>query len=179
MEYRVNNSELVLLMLIEGHSGCNGYVIRQLVQERGYDSWSGVSTSSIYVTLKKLEKRDLVTSHADTRKTSKGPVGRQFVLSDVGRKALLSAINETLGSTRAHDPRYNIALCGIDFLSKRQVLAAFEKRELELSDNLEALKIKKGAEHLPLSAKLLFGRIIQGVDAEIRWMRDTRDALKK
>lgn len=171
MEYKVNNAEFVLLTLLAEEAGCNGYALRSLVQQRGYDAWAGVSASSIYVTLKKLEHRNLVASQLDGAKTSKGPTGRIFNLNQNGKEVLKREIKATLSKSREHDPRFNIALSGIDFLDRASVQTCLAERQKFLKEQLTELELMAGADQLPLSAKLIFGHIIAGLKAEIDWQR--------
>ncbi|MGF1703595.1 PadR family transcriptional regulator [Photobacterium makurazakiensis] len=176
MDYKINNSEFALLSLIEELGNCNGYQLRQIVEERGYGAWSGVSSSSIYVTLKKLEKRRFVLSQPDTQKQSKGPTGRIYNVTDGGKQALELATIEALTYARETDPRYNLALCGIDLLPVSKVLECFEERQKSLQSILDMLE-DMAQMAMPLSAKLLYGRIIEGLKAEINWMKDAVEKI--
>lgn len=176
MEYIINNAELAILSLIDELGNCNGYQLRQLVKERGYDAWSGVSSSSIYITLKKLEKREFVHSLVDLEKKTKGPTGKIFNVTNGGREVLHNSIKQALSSAREHDPRYNLALCGIEFLPNSVVLDCFYERQKKLKATLLELE-HMASMKMPLSAHLLYGRIIKGLKAEIDWVEDAKKQL--
>ncbi len=178
MEYKINNAEFALLVLISEQDGCNGYSLRKIVLERGYDAWSGLSVSSIYVTLKKLEKRGFVTSDIDTNKRTRGPAGWIFRISNEGQIALKRAMKETLSTAREHDPRYNVALSGVDLLDRKTVRECFAERGNALSRQLEKLEALYRSEDRPLAAELLFSRIIAGLEAEITWMKTAQKKLE-
>lgn len=171
MDYKLNNTEFVLLLLISEQPKSNGYQIRQTVIERGMAAWAGVSSSSIYVMLKKLQVRGFVTSKEDVDKRTKGAKGQVYTLSGVGKTALASAIEEALSGCREHDPRFNIALSGLDNLELHDVSACLEMRRSFLNTEIGRLaEVEASQRHLPLAATLLFDHIKSGIEAEVRWL---------
>ena len=174
----INNTEFVLLLLLEEHQGCNGYTLKQVVEERGYGAWAGVSSSSIYVTLKKLQKRDLVNSYSDANKSSKGPTGVLFEPNKKGIQALKDAVIDGLSSEKDSSPRYNIALSGIELITNEEAVNCFTSRLEKLCEKVEILRKMASTQGMPLSANLLYSRIISNLDAEIIWMEKTISTIK-
>ena len=172
MDNILTNAEFVLLLLIGERPGINGYTIRRLVKERGISAWAGVGSSSIYNGLKRIEARDLAMSTVDTQKQDRGPPGRLFRLTRSGKDALLGAIADGLSSTREHDPRFNIALCGIDQLGLGETVECLQRRSAFLENEYNRVSgiYERGGE-LPLSTELLFDRILHGIEAEQAWTR--------
>ena len=170
MGYMLSNAEFVLLLLIGEQPGINGYTIRRLVKERGLSAWAGVGSSSIYNGLKKIEEQGLAVSAPDTQKQDRGPRGQLFRLTRSGRKALLHAIIDGLSSTREHDPRFNIALCGIDQLGLGEAAECLHRRSAFLETEYDRVSdVRRGDGGLPLSAELLFDRILHAIEAEQSW----------
>lgn len=171
MGYRINNAEFVILLLILEVPKANGYRLRNLVSARGMEKWAGVSSSSIYVMVKKLESREFITSSDDLEKQTKGPRGKVFLISPKGKSALLGAIEHGLAECREHDQRFNIALSGIDCLGPRRTIECLQRRAEFLGK--ERVRLSKSADVqsiLPLAAELLFDRINNGIEAEINWL---------
>ena len=168
----LGNAEFVLLLLIGERPAINGYTIRRLVKERGLSAWAGVGSSSIYNGLKGIEARDLAVSTVDTQKQDRGPRGQLFRLTRPGKEALRSAIADGLSSTREHDPRFNIALCGIDQLGLGETAECLHRRLAFLDAEYDRVRVayERGGD-LPLSARLLFDRILHGIEAEKVWTR--------
>ena len=170
MDYTLRDGEFVLLLLIGERPGINGYMIRRLVTERGLSAWAGVGSSSIYNGLKRVEERGLATSTVDARKQDRGPRGQLFRLSRSGKEALLRAIVDGLSSTRECDTRFNIALCGIDQLGLGGAGECLQRRASFLGTEYDRVRdVGRGGGELPLSAELLFDRILHAIKAEQDW----------
>jgi DNA-binding PadR family transcriptional regulator len=171
MEYKINNAEFIILLLILEIPKANGYRLRNLVSDRGMEAWAGVSSSSIYVMVKKLENRGFITSSDDLEKQTKGPRGKVFMILPKGKAALFSAIEHGLAKCREHDQRFNIALSGMAFLGDQRTIECLQRRSKFLGD--EQMRLLKAAElqsNLPLAAELLFGRINAGIESEMHWL---------
>jgi DNA-binding PadR family transcriptional regulator len=172
MDYKVNNAEFTLLLLIVEHEHVNGYQLRQAVIQRGMEAWAGVGASSIYVMLKKLEKRHLVSSQQDTGKSTKGARGKLYSAVPEGKTILLDAIRQGLSQCREHDPRFNIALSGLQNLSLREVSKCLQERNVFLTGELTRLgTTEQSQDALPLPARLLFDHIKFGINSEIDWLK--------
>lgn len=171
MEYRINNAEFVILLLILEVPKANGYRLRNLVSDRGMEAWAGVSSSSIYVMVKKLESRKFITSSEDLEKQTKGPRGKVFLILPKGKTALMEAIEHSLAECREHDQRFNIALSGMECLGPQRTIECLQRRTQFLGNEQRRLsKAAKAQSNRPLAAELLFDRIRNGIEAEINWL---------
>ena len=171
MDYRINNAELTLLLLIWETPGANGYRLRTRVADRGMEAWAGVSASSIYVVVKKLEREGWIASAEDRDKRSKGPKGRVFSILPKGETALRAAIRHGLSHTREYDPRFNIALSGLRVLGPQDAAACLHHRAAFLAAEQTRLSTSRQAQaQLPLEADLLFARIENAITAEKEWL---------
>ena len=161
-----------LLLLLSESPGISGYTINRLVEQRGYRAWAGIGTSSIYARLKKIEQRGFATSAPDDKKSGRGPQGRLFTLTAEGRKVLEHEVEIGLSTTREHDPRFNLALCGLHLLSKHKVDRLLTKRRYFLATEQRRLErvFESQRDALDRGARLLFERIIHGIAAEIHWL---------
>ncbi|MEE9429234.1 MAG: PadR family transcriptional regulator [Paracoccaceae bacterium] len=180
MEYTLNNTELALLSIISECGSLNGYQLKRTVDERGLQAWAGVSASSIYVVLKKLEKRGFVFSSPDTNKRSRGPRGQIFVVTDSGKQTLQHEIKGALSGSREHDARYNIALSNLAMLPQPEFLQCCVARLRFLKDERKRISERDAEQtNQPLGASLLFQRILNGMDAEIFWTTSLIANLKQ
>lgn len=171
MDYRINNAEFVILLLILEVPKANGYRLRSIVSDRGMEAWAGVSSSSIYVIVKKLEGRGFIASSDDYEKQTKGPRGNVFLILPKGKSALMEAIEHSLAECREHDQRFNIALSGIECLGPQRTVECLQRRAQFLRNEQKRLsKAAKAQSNLPLAAELLFNRIRNGIEAEINWL---------
>lgn len=172
---------MVLLLLIREQPGINGYVIRSLVDERGMRSWAGVSSSSIYNGLRRIEERGLTSGQVDTAKDDRGPRGRVFRLTSEGTSALESAVRAGLSTTREHDPRFNLALSGLDTLPRDDALRCLAERSEFLAAQAQRLAQKRENSRTrpSLCADLLFDRVIHGIKAEQEWVDAARRRIEQ
>ncbi|KGR76097.1 PadR family transcriptional regulator [Ureibacillus sinduriensis] len=169
----ITNVELMLLQIIREQETVSGYEINQLIKERGYREWGDIGTTSIYVGLKKLSKKQLVNSYLDTTKQGKGPMPRKFEVTDDGVKLLKQNTLESLSSSRERDNRFDLALAGIPFLTTEEVLAALQKRKEFLSEvaiNINKKFDSQGGKRLPFHVQALFKHPHLLIKNEIEFM---------
>lgn len=173
------NPELVLLLLIAERPGINGYAIRRLAEERGLAAWAGVASSSIYIGLKRIESRGLAASAPDHQKRDRGPRGQAFRPTTAGLAALRAAIADGLATSREHDPRFNIALSGIEQLGLDEAADRLAERAEFLGVEAGRLaEVRTSQAGLPLAADLLFERITSAIEAERRWTQTAAARLR-
>lgn len=168
----VTNADLAILLLIAEKPYVNGYGLRRLVEERGYVHWAGVSATSIYNRLKSLEERELIAGAADVDKADRGPQGRIYTVTAAGNAVLADEIKEGLAKTREHDPRFNLALCGLELLPPQTAVGCLSDRARFLDNEAARLAemLAESRDDLPLSAILLYERIVHAIAAESAWL---------
>ncbi len=169
----ITNVESILIQIIYEQKTVSGYEINHLIKERGYREWGDIGTTSIYVGLKKLSKKQLVNSYLDTTKQGKGPMSRKFEVTDNGVKLLKRNTLESLSSSRERDNRFDLALGGISFLTTEEVLAALQKRKVFLSEVAKNINKKfdsQGGIRLPVHVQALFRHPFLLIKNEIEFM---------
>ncbi|MEN6566078.1 MAG: PadR family transcriptional regulator [Veillonellales bacterium] len=175
---KLANVEFMLLQIICEHRDVSGYEISQLVKKRDYREWADIGTTSIYVGLNKLSKKQLVTSYADTKKQGKGPIPRKFKITDDGKKILKQEAISALSSARERDYRFDLALTVIPLLPTEKVITALRKRKIflaEVTENsikrFESYKKKEllfyDERGLPFYMKTLFNHLTLMIKYEI------------
>ena len=163
----LTNTEFILSLLINENSKISGYKINKLIEERGYREWAGIGTTSIYKGLKKLEKIRCIKSQMDIKKKSKGPVGKLFTQTDLGKTYLLEELRSGLSETREHDPRFKIAISGIELLKQTEVYELLGKKLLFLKAELTRLNNKKQLiKHAPFKVQMLFEHSLRAIKNE-------------
>ncbi|MEZ4811955.1 MAG: hypothetical protein R2883_00420 [Caldisericia bacterium] len=68
--------------------------------------------------------------------------GNVFTLTKIGEEALSEMVKEGLSKTRENNPLFNLALSGLDILSKDEVIACLSKRIKFLESEAERLRGK-------------------------------------
>ncbi len=177
MEYKLTSVEMVLLVLVHENPGINGYTINKYVKERGFSAWAGVKQSSIYNGLKKVEERGFVTSKEDISKTTKGPKGNVFTLTKSGEEALSETVKIGLSKTRENNPLFNLALSGLDILTKDETIDCLSKRVKFLESEAQRLRGKINSDILRV--RLLFDRVISAIESEKIWSQKAIKQIKE
>lgn len=179
----LSNVEFILLQIICDKPMISGYEINQLVNERGYREWADIGTTSIYVGLNKLNKKQLVYSYIDTEKQGRGPVPRKFEITPAGGSVLRQEILESLASTRERDIRFDLALAALLFADKDEVVAAISKRIQFLDGIAKDIRLKLDSQqgkNLPSNMQALYWHPLILIKQEIEFMNDLiKDLLLK
>ena len=156
---QISNVELLVLEIIYERGESSGYEIDRFVRDRGYRSWAGIGTTSIYVGLEKLRNKRLVEFYLYTEKRGRGPSPKKFKLTKEGEIFLKREVAETIASAGERDHRFDLALAGIPFLTQDEVIAAFQKRKeflLEAARDIIAKFQSEGGDNLPLHRRAVF-----------------------
>lgn len=180
-ETKLSNAELMLLQIIEENGTISGYELNKLVEKRSIRDWAEIGTTSIYVSLKKLEKKEFVTFFVDKTKTGKGPPPKKYSVATLGKKTLTNEILRSLSTTPERDKRFDLAFNGISFLPRVVVILALEKRIEFLAEVFESVEYSyedHGGEDLPLHEKAVFEHRIFAIGNEIEFMQRLLIQLK-
>ncbi|MCK5052076.1 MAG: helix-turn-helix transcriptional regulator [Candidatus Cloacimonetes bacterium] len=166
----ITNSELILSILICENKEISGYKINSLIEKYGYREWAGIGPTSIYKGLKKLKKIGYIESRFDLNKTTKGPVGKIYIITKSGKTQLLEELRSGLSETREHNQRFKIAFSGIDLLEKTEICELLEKRVLFLNSEFKRINTKKKLiEHKILKVQMLFEHSLWAIKSEIKF----------
>lgn len=170
----LNNNEYMILSLVWETKTASGYQINTIINNRGYREWADIGMTSIYKTLKKLEHKDLVSSHMTTNKTTQGPAAKEYSLTEKGRLLLKEETEKGLSETRERDRRFDLGLSMIDILPRKTALGLIENRKLYLgSEQKHLLEIYTDQQQsISLSGALLFRHTLQFVRSEISFLEE-------
>lgn len=163
--------DAMLLLLLAEQSEASGYTLDAQVERRGYRAWAGIGTSSIYARLRILEERGWATSRPGTEKRGRGPIPRLVSLTPAGHARARAFVVDGLSTTREHDPRFNLALSGMELLAPRTVAECLDRRRAFLRAEharVAALAALPGNDSRP--ARLLFARSLHCITAELAWL---------
>lgn len=177
----LSNTELMLLQIIEENGTISGYQLNKLVEEMAIRDWADIGTTSIYVSLKKLEKKEYVSFFIDKSKTGKGPPPKKYNVSTQGKKVLTNEILRSLSTTPERDKRFDLAFNGISFLPRVVVILALEKRIEFLAETFETVEYSfedHGGENLPLHQKAVYEHRLFSISNEIEFMQRMLILLK-
>lgn len=178
---QLSQVEFALLQLLAENSQLSGYQINRLIEERGYREWADIGETSIYVGLNKLFKKELAEYHVQADKQGKGPLPKEFSLTEQGKETLKAEALEALSATRERDRRFDLALAATPFFGAEEVLQALLKRKNFLESEKERINrqfLKQGGVALPKHVQLLFRHTLIHVEAEVEFMDEIMHAFQ-
>lgn len=177
----LSNAELMLLQIIEEKGTISGYELNKLVEQREIREWADIGTTSIYVSLKKLEKKEYVSFFIDKTKTGKGPPPKKYSVSTKGKKILTNEILKSLSTSPERDKRFDLAFNGISFLPRVVVVLAIEKRIEFLAETFERVEFimeDQGGDNMMLHEKAVYDHRMFSISNEIEFMQRLLILLK-
>lgn len=169
---KITNSEFILLIIISENEYISGYKINVLIEKHGYREWAGIGSTSIYKGLKKLENIKFINCTLNVNKSDKGPIGKQYTLTETGLKKLREELKFGLSETREHNPRFKIALSGVDLLKQTEICKWLKKRVSFLEDEHQRLNKKKELkENKIFKVQMLFEHSLKAINNESKFTK--------
>ena len=145
MTGNLSNTDL-LVMGILCDKPVYGYELKQIADKWHIDLWSGITLSSIYHSLKKLEKLQYVNK--ECRK--KGHMEQRiYQLTDQGTGIFLELVFDKVASFETLGPQFGIPAMFVKHLPQDRLLEALEKRRAEIQHRLSSYtQCMGGQEHV-------------------------------
>jgi DNA-binding PadR family transcriptional regulator len=171
--------EIILLALLYEEDRY-GYEIESVIEERNMRNWTKIGFSSIYNSLKNLEKKGLIGSRYEEEYGS--PARKVYFVSDTAKEYVLETIKSILQSPRRVYRDFSIGIAFSDFLTREEVYECLIKyREgLEKRQELILQNYKKDPTVLnKIHLKALFTHPLKLIGAEIEWINDILEEIKE
>lgn len=166
----------VLGLLMEKPS--YGYEIEQRVESRGMRAWTRIEQSSIYNSLKRLERNGLVRSE---RKETRGRLRRIYYPTEEGSKALQFEVYRMLSEPAKEITNFDLGLGNIYALPREEAIEALTEYRKTLEKGIEFLGAnakKMRAFGIPIAA-WLFERPLAEMQARASWLKGFIKELKQ
>jgi DNA-binding PadR family transcriptional regulator len=164
----MTDSELAVLALVAERKASSGYGLVTAARARGMERWAGLSSSSVYKGLRRLEAAGLVQSVANEKKhTPKGPLGRANKVTRAGARALRQHLFEGLVAPE-QSVRFRLSLAFVEVVGVSRSIEQLHHRSRDLEEriaNIERARADQG-DSSPLGASLLFEYVLQGLKQE-------------
>lgn len=173
--------EILLLMLLRSEGSLSGYELNRIVEERGYRKKINIATSSIYATLQKLKKKELVSSRIGEKKSEKGPLPKEFTILNRGKELLTEEIQQIIASADERSTRFEIGLTAMSALTKGELLYALRKRkELLIKKQVEIKKeyVNSGGAEMNIAKRYLFKHQWGMIKFEIKFTTSLVEDIK-
>ena len=148
-----------------------GYTIGKIIEERGMRYWTAIGFSSIYYVLKRLERRNLITSTCEQQET--GPSRRIYTITPAGRRDMERAVRVFLSTYSRNTSAFDLGITNLNLLTPEDAVACLKKR-LGLIDRVISTVIsrreEKCREGRPYYVIALFDRALAQVQVERDWV---------
>lgn len=168
--------DLILLGLLMERP-LHGYEIKQLIAAQ-MASIAKVSPGTIYYTLKKLDKKGLITSSSE--RNGNRPERRVFSLTDAGRATFAELLSESLTVDERPYDIFDVSLFFAKHIDLEELLVAVERKLQGVHDLKELIvnleRDNPGRWPFNLDVIRRKGHIL--TDAYAQWFIDLRDTVK-
>lgn len=170
--FNISNAEYTILSLLKEQGFASGYRLNSIIQDRGYQQWADIGTTSIYNGLKKLEQKGLVEGEHVTNKSTQGPPAKVFSLTPAGLTLLIEETSKGLSETRERDRRFDLALSSMAALSSGRARELIAKRLSFLTAEQQRLTQTRQSQEKIISytGLLLFKHTLNFMECEITFL---------
>ena len=157
-----------------------GYQLEKTIEGWGMRNWTQIGFSSIYYVLKKLEKKELVTSRLEAVKGK--PSRKVFTITPQGRENMKDKVRYLLSwNTKLINP-FDLGLAYLNYLEPAEVIVCLENYMESARGRIKFLESAvKTQEKMksPYHLVALFSRPLIQLKAEIEWVEEFIEKIKK
>lgn len=170
-----------LILGIIAEKPVNPYEITKLLERIQVKDWFSVASSSVYVTIKKLDKQ----GHISGKNIKEGnmPEKTVYTVTKKGKKALSYTITEFLLNNELDPVKFNIACVMICHLEKDYAMNVLKRRLLFLNGYENGIKehysYEKDEHLIPYPGLTIIRNNIYLVEAEIRITEELIKEVKR
>lgn len=175
----MTDAEVAILGLVHEQERY-GYEIEEVIEERGMREWTAIGFSSIYYTLKKLEREGLVRSRLE--EGGRGAARRVYQVTEKGRAQLRAETLARLSELRPSPSPFLLGIANAPGLPLEEVIAALEAYRQELMGRMGQVNtawIRQGKGHLPPLVEALFDYSTTMLRAEDGWVGNLLARLRQ
>lgn len=172
--------EIVLLALLY-EDDRYGYEIESVIEERKMRNWTKIGFSSIYNSLKNLEKKGWIGSRYEEEYGS--PARKVYFIKDDFREPFRKTIKKILYAPQRVYSEFSIGLAFLHFLTKEEAYECLikyresleKRRQIILRNYSEQKSIIQNIIHI----KALFTHPLKMIEAEVEWINDLLNEIKE
>lgn len=156
-----------------------GYQLEKTIEGWGMRNWTQIGFSSIYYVLKKLEKKEMVTSKLE--KVEGKPSRKVFTITEFGRATMKETLTDLLSWNKKILNPFDLGLAYLNYLEPQEVIDCLENymesaqgRIKFLESSVEMQKELKA----PYYVVALFSRPLASLKTEMEWVKEFIDEIK-
>ncbi len=171
--------EIILLALLYEEDRY-GYEIESVIEERHMRNWTKIGFSSIYNSLRNLEKKGLIGSRHEEEYGS--PARKVYFVHDTAKASVCETIKSILRSPQRVYSEFSIGMAFSHFLTRDEVYDCLVKYREGLEKRRELILknyTKEPAVQDKIHLKALFTHPLKLIQAEIEWLSGLLDEMKE
>ena len=179
-ESKLTQIEIILLALLYEEDRY-GYEIESVIEERNMRNWTKIGFSSIYNSLRNLEKKGWIGSRYEEEYGS--PARKVYFINEDYREPVRESIKKILHAPQRVYSEFSIGLAFSHFLTKQEVYEALikyreslEKRKLNI---LQAYSDQQAIIQDVMHIRALFTHPLKLIEAEVEWISELLHELKE
>lgn len=171
--------EMILLALLYEEDRY-GYEIEVLIEERKMRNWTKIGFSSIYNSLKNLEKKGWIGSRYEEEYGS--PARKVYFVKDTFKETVRETIRKTLQSPQRMYSEFSIGIAFLHFLTKEEIYECLITYRESLEKRRQAILQSYSEQpmiHNIIHRKALFTHPLKLIEAEVEWINDLLKEIKE
>lgn len=157
-----------------------GYQLEKTIEGWGMRNWTQIGFSSIYYVLKKLEKKELVSSKLEIVEGK--PSRKVFTITDQGRETMEEKIRELLSWNKKLINPFDLGLAYLNYLEPQDVIKCLENYLESAQGRIKFLESSVRMQKelkAPYYVKALFSRPLTSLKTEMEWVKEFIDEIKR
>ncbi|MDO5835881.1 MAG: PadR family transcriptional regulator [Methanobacterium sp.] len=156
-----------------------GYQLEKTIEGWGMRNWTQIGFSSIYYVLKKLEKKELVTSKLE--KVEGKPSRKVFTITEMGKNSMKEKLTDILSWNKKLINPFDLGLAYLNCLDPEEIIECLENYLESAQGRIKFLESSvKTQEQMgaPYHMVALFSRPLSGLKTEMEWIKDFIEKIK-
>lgn len=157
-----------------------GYQLEKTIEGWGMRNWTQIGFSSIYYVLKKLEKREMVTSKLE--KVEGKPSRKVFTITELGRATMKETLTDLLSWNKKIINPFDLGLAYLNYLEPQEVIDCLENYIESAQGRIKFLEssVKMQRElKAPYYVVALFSRPLKNLKTEMEWVKGFIEEIKR
>ena len=157
-----------------------GYQLEKTIEGWGMRNWTQIGFSSIYYVLKKLEKKELVTSKLE--KVEGKPSRKVFTITELGKNTMKEKLIGLLSWNKKLISPFDLGIAYLNYLEPHEVVDCLENYMKSADGRIKFLRssVKMQKElDAPYYVVALFSRPLKQLETEIEWVKQFIEEIKK
>jgi DNA-binding PadR family transcriptional regulator len=157
-----------------------GYQLEKTIEGWGMRNWTQIGFSSIYYVLKKLEKKELVTSQMEAVEGK--PTRKVFTITEKGREVMKEKVRYLLSWSMKYINPFDLGLAYLNYLEPSEVVECLENYLKSAEGRIKFLESSiRTQEKLnsPYRVVALFSRPLSQLKTEMEWVKQFIEKIKE